>query len=73
MSKDKGLTKAQMALLAELPTHVVPEYKPALRLIELGLAEWADARTTMMNPSPAGRAALAVTLADANSNQEPTR
>lgn len=52
------LTKAQRSLLAELPTHVVPEYKPAQALIALGLAEWADARTTLLNPTPAGRAAL---------------
>jgi hypothetical protein len=55
MSETK-LTTAQDNLLRELPTHVVPLYKPAQKLIELGLAEWADARTTLLNPTPAGSA-----------------
>jgi len=59
----KKLTKAQAELLAELPTHVVPEYRPAQALIAKGLAAWADDKTTIMMLTPAGRAAL-------TSNQE---
>lgn len=53
------LTKAQAELLAELPTHVVPEYRPAQRLIALGLAQWNDEKTTMLNPTESGRALAA--------------
>lgn len=34
------LTKAQMELLRELPTNCVSYYKPAVKLVELGLAKW---------------------------------
>lgn len=36
------LTDAQLKLLGELPKRVVDSYKPAQRLVELGLAEWKD-------------------------------
>lgn len=52
------LTTAQLNLLRELPTHVVPEYRPGRALLEKGLAEWADDKTTLMQPTDAGRAAL---------------
>jgi hypothetical protein len=54
----RGLTKAQMELLCELPTHVVPEYRPAQALVAKGLAVWRDDKTTMLDPTPAGRLAL---------------
>lgn len=34
------LTKAQRELLAELPTNCVQEYRPAQRLVAMGLAVW---------------------------------
>ena len=52
------LTKAQRSLLAELPTHVAPEYRPGKALIEKGLAERAGSKTTMMRITTAGRLAL---------------
>jgi len=59
MKMTEKLTAPQRSLLRELPTHVVPEFPPAQKLIALGLAEWADARSTMLNITPAGRTALA--------------
>ena len=55
----KKLTPAQVSLLRELPTHVVPEYRPGQALVAKGMAEWADETTMMLNPTPAGLAALA--------------
>ncbi len=34
------LTKAQQALLDELPTSCAKSYPPAIKLVELGLARW---------------------------------
>lgn len=48
------LTKAQRELLAELPTHVVPEYRPVQSLIVKGLATWRDETTTMLDITPTG-------------------
>jgi hypothetical protein len=58
MAERLKLTKAQRDLLTELPTHVVPEYRPGRVLIEKGLAAWADEKTTMMVITEAGRQAL---------------
>ncbi len=59
MRSEVKLTKAQLELLRELPTHVVPEYKPAQALILKGMAVWHDSETTMLDPTDAGRAILA--------------
>lgn len=38
------LTKPQLRLLFSLPAPVWGEYKPALKLIEMGLAEWDQSK-----------------------------
>lgn len=52
------LTKAQFELLHELPTHVVPEYRPAQALIKKGMAVWHDDQSTLLDPTPSGLQAL---------------
>lgn len=37
--REARLTPAQEALLLDLPTSCVSDYKPAIKLVELGLAE----------------------------------
>lgn len=56
------LTKAQLALLRELPTHCVAEYRPAQKLVSLGLAVWVT--LSRIDITDAGRAALTPSEAD---------
>lgn len=51
------LTKAQMELLRELPTNCVSYYKPAVKLVELGLAKWPSSGSRL-EITEAGRSAL---------------
>lgn len=41
------LTTPQINLLKSLPRYVISHYRPAIRLVEMGLAEW---RTTVSQP-----------------------
>lgn len=43
------LSKPQMKLLAELPRRLVNTYPPAVKLVELGLAEWKKTPATWDN------------------------
>ena len=57
------LTEPQTKLLRELPKRVVMNYAPAIKLVELGLAEWKKTPATWDNDflerTPEGDKALA--------------
>ena len=50
------LSKAQRELLQELPTQCVQEYRPAQKLVALGLAVWVT--MSRLDLTELGRAAL---------------
>jgi hypothetical protein len=51
------LSKAQLELLKQLPTNSVSWYRPAIFLVENGLAEWSGAGSRLLITS-AGQAKL---------------
>ena len=54
--KTPKLTKVQLETLKSLPCRMHPDYKPILKLVEIGLAQGSEAKTS--NPlytiTPAG-------------------